>query len=428
MSRITGGGTGRIPEIPGIPPRRAGRSGLTSRVDRVRRRSRPIYPEIISSWLSPPPRRALGATALLGKGLTPGKLRGLQRISNPNGTLTMLALDQNSSMIEMAQKALKAKGQDREPTYEEIVEAKLDMMRQMAPAASGVLIDAYYGAWPAIASEAIPRRQGDAGPGREVGQPEEQGRRPDGRDRAGLVGREDQAHGRRRRQAARPVRAGRAGLGRASVRADPARLRRVPEVRHPVPARAGRLPLQRREEDRQVVPRPQGRDGHRVGPADQPATATSTRPSSPAPSATSRDEQLEDNLHALSEASERPWVLLSAGVDYPDYLKQVEMAMECGCSGVLGGRAFWKEYFLQDGAEARTKFAATEGLKRVAEVDAVVREHGTPWFAKYGLTQEDLPPIRAAEGWHTLCPPRQRRRRDRRARRPGGRGVLRIKS
>ena len=72
----------------------------------------------------------------------------------------MLALDQNSSMIEMAQKALKGKGQDREPTYEEIVEAKLDMMRQMAPAASGVLIDAYYGAWPAIASEAIPPDKG----------------------------------------------------------------------------------------------------------------------------------------------------------------------------------------------------------------------------------------------------------------------------
>src|SRR5947209_17927574 len=104
--------------------------------------------------------RPLGATALLGKGLTPGKLRGLQRISNPNGTLTMVAFDQNSSMIEMAQKALKLKGQDREPTYEEIVEAKLDMARQMAPAASGVLIDAYYGAWSAIASEAIPADKG----------------------------------------------------------------------------------------------------------------------------------------------------------------------------------------------------------------------------------------------------------------------------
>jgi tagatose 1,6-diphosphate aldolase len=89
--------------------------------------------------------RALGATVLLGRGLTPGKLRGLQRISNPDGTLTMLAVDQNSSMIDMATKALKGKGQDREPTYEEIVEAKLDLVRQMSAAASGVLIDAYYG-------------------------------------------------------------------------------------------------------------------------------------------------------------------------------------------------------------------------------------------------------------------------------------------
>src|ERR1700709_2118661 len=110
--------------------------------------------------MSAAPSSHLGATALLGKGLTPGKLRGLQRISNPNGTLTMLALDQNSSMIEMAQKALKSKGQDREPTYQEVVEAKLDMMRQMAPAASGVLIDAYYGAWPAIASGALPPDKG----------------------------------------------------------------------------------------------------------------------------------------------------------------------------------------------------------------------------------------------------------------------------
>jgi tagatose 1,6-diphosphate aldolase len=82
--------------------------------------------------------------ALFGRGLTPGKLRGLQRISNPNGTLTMVALDQNSSMIEMAGKAIKNKGQEREPSYDEIVEAKVDLAKCLAPAASGVLIDAYY--------------------------------------------------------------------------------------------------------------------------------------------------------------------------------------------------------------------------------------------------------------------------------------------
>ena len=97
----------------------------------------------------------LSTVVLFGKDLTPGKFRGLQRISNPNGTLTMVALDQNSSMIEMATKALKAKGQDREPTYEEIVEAKVDLARHLAPAASGVLIDAYYGAWSSVAAGAI---------------------------------------------------------------------------------------------------------------------------------------------------------------------------------------------------------------------------------------------------------------------------------
>ena len=38
-------------------------------------------------------------------------------------------------------------------------------------------------------------------------------------------------------------------------------------------------------------------------------------------------------------------MLLSAGVDYDKYKKQVEMAMKAGASGVLGGRAFWKEFF-----------------------------------------------------------------------------------
>ena len=39
---------------------------------------------------------------LLGLGLTPGKLYALQQISNPNGTLTMLAIDQNNSIVRMA--------------------------------------------------------------------------------------------------------------------------------------------------------------------------------------------------------------------------------------------------------------------------------------------------------------------------------------
>src|SRR5437762_885436 len=79
------------------------------------------------------PPRTQSVTRLMGLNLTPGKLRGLQRISNANGTLTMVATDQNSSMIEMLRRALAKKGEDREPTYEEIVEAKITLARGLAP-------------------------------------------------------------------------------------------------------------------------------------------------------------------------------------------------------------------------------------------------------------------------------------------------------
>src|ERR1700754_4802661 len=99
---------------------------------------------------------ATSITRLYGLGLTPGKLRGLQRISNPNGTLTMVATDQNSSMISMIKDSLKKKGEAREPFYEEIVEAKITLSRALAPNCSGLLVDGYYGYWNSVASFSIP--------------------------------------------------------------------------------------------------------------------------------------------------------------------------------------------------------------------------------------------------------------------------------
>src|SRR5436190_8823740 len=96
-------------------------------------------------------------TRLYGLGLTPGKLRGLQRISNPNGTLTMVATDQNSSMISMMKKAMKeATGSEREPTYSEIADAKVMLSRALAPHCSGLLVDGYYGYASTVAAFAVP--------------------------------------------------------------------------------------------------------------------------------------------------------------------------------------------------------------------------------------------------------------------------------
>lgn len=345
------------------------------------------------------------ATLLMGRGLTPGKLRGLQRISNPNGTLTMLALDQNASMIDMAHKALKTLGQDREPTYDEIVDAKLDLARHLAPAASGVLIDAYYGAWSAVASGAIPAHKGLLVRVEKSGAPKNKLGAPLGEIEPGWSVEKTKLMG----ADAVKLLAQFEPWERDSAEHQFAFIQKIYEdckkydilmLLEPVAFPYGN----EKKTDKAYIDR---KAETTVETARQISQFCDIyKAEFPGTLGHESDEQLHDNLLALSEASAKPWVLLSAGVDYPQYYKQVQMAMECGCSGVLGGRAFWKEYFLKATAEERADFAATEGLKRVSEVDAVVRAQGTPWYDKYGISPEELSAVRAAEGWHIRYAPR----------------------
>lgn len=341
----------------------------------------------------------LAAATLLARGLTPGKLRGLQRISNPNGTLTMLALDQNSSMIEMAAKAFKAKGENREPSYDEIVDAKLDLCRQMSPAASGLLIDAYYGAWPTIASFALSPAKGLLIRVEMSGAPKNKAGGFLGKVEPGLSVEKIKLMGADAVKLLAQYEPGE----RESAEHQLAFTQHIYEeckkhdilfLLEPIAFPYGG----EKKDDPGYI----ARKAHTVIESAKHLSRYCDvyKAEFPGNLGIDSDTQLAENLAALTEASERPWVLLSAGVDYPQYKKQVELAMQSGCSGVLGGRAFWKEYFLQDGPAARTQFAATEGVKRVSEIDAIVRAHGRPWFAKYGLTLEQLQTTRAAEGWH----------------------------
>ncbi len=358
----------------------------------------PLMPaqETVSQTIS---NVSTSAVTLLGRGLTPGKLRGLQRISNPDGTLTILALDQNASMIDMAKKALAVKGEQRDPTYGEIVDAKLDLMRQLAPAASGVLIDGYYGAWAAIASGAAPRDRG-------------------------LLFRLEKS-GAPRNAAGMPLMQVEPGWSVEKIKlagGDALKLLAPFEPTDPESAEyqlalVEQVAADCRKYDVLFLLEPisvplRGESKTDASYLDRKAETVleSARLlsrycdvfKSEFPGTLDRDDddKLVDTLQALSAICEKPWVLLSAGVDYEAYLEQVRMAVECGASGVLGGRAFWKEYFLQPDAAARTQFAATEGLRRVAEVDALVRQSATPWFERYGLSPDDIAAIRPAEGWH----------------------------
>ena len=235
----------------------------------------------------------------------------------------MLALDQNSSMIEMAQKALKAKGQDREPTYEEVVEAKLDLMRQMAPAASGVLIDAYYGDWPAVASRGVPADKGMLVRVEKSGSPKNKVGGPMGEYEPGWCVEKIKLMG-----------------------ADAVKLLAPFEPGEPISAEHQFAMIQQVYDDcrkfdilflLEPVAFPFGGEkktdkaylDRKAETVIESARQISRfcdvyKAEFPGTLGHDSDDQLHDNLHALSEASERPWVLLSAGVDYPDYFKQVE--------------------------------------------------------------------------------------------------------
>jgi tagatose 1,6-diphosphate aldolase len=332
-------------------------------------------------------------TRLLGLGLTPGKLRGLQRISNPNGTLTMVATDQNSSMISMMKKAT-----GKEPTYAEIADAKVMLSRALAPHCSGLLVDGYYGYWSTVAAFAVPPS-------------------------TGLLIRVEKS-GAAKNKAGGPMGEVEPGWGVDKIKrcgADAVKLlaqfepgemdsaehnfeftRQVYEacVEHDILFLLEPIHFPYNGEDDKSA----SKLARKASTVIESARILSRycdvyKAEFPGTFGHETDAQLMDNLKRLTDVCAKPWVLLSAGVDYPQYKKQVEMAMKAGASGILGGRAFWKEFFTFTSPAERQKFAETECVKRVTETNEIVRS-GTPWFARYGYKLEDLYDLRASEGWH----------------------------
>ncbi len=80
----------------------------------------------------------------------------------------------------------------------------------------------------------------------------------------------------------------------------------------------------------------------------------------------------------LTEASRAPWVLLSAGVDFETYLRQVAVAALAGACGVAVGRAVWKEA-AELPQEERDTFLSTVARKRMARVTALCQALAQPW-------------------------------------------------
>jgi tagatose 1,6-diphosphate aldolase len=72
----------------------------------------------------------------------------------------------------------------------------------------------------------------------------------------------------------------------------------------------------------------------------------------------------------ISATCSKPWILLSAAVDYPTYVRQVTIACKAGASGIAVGRAVWQEAVTMEGNE-RIQFLRTIGKDRLARLNAL---------------------------------------------------------
>lgn len=99
-----------------------------------------------------------------------------------------------------------------------------------------------------------------------------------------------------------------------------------------------------------------------------------------------REEALQ-SFKEQSEVTELPFIFLSAGVSAELFQETLRFAKEAGSTfnGVLCGRATWKDgvpVFGEKGEQDGREWLRTEGRKNIEELNAVIKETASSWFDK----------------------------------------------
>ena len=314
-----------------------------------------------------------------------GTLRGLQQCATANGIFTVLALDHRQSL----RKALRP-DDPGSVGYGELVEFKQTIVRELAPAASAIVLDPELGAAQCIASGSLPGNRGLIVAVEATGFSGD----PGARQSRVLDG---WSVGKAKRLGASAVKllvhyrpdARNAGSQERLVE-EVARECRAHELAlflEPVVYAGDDAPLTGDNLREAVVEaaRRLTRLGGDVLKAQFPCEGA-------ADSAESREACEE-----LSAASSLPWVLLSGGAAAEVFRAQLEVACRAGASGMVAGRSLWSEATRLD-PERRQRFLAEEARSRIEGLAAVCEAHARPWTA----AQPDTP--WPEEGWFRAYP------------------------
>ncbi|MBK9603336.1 MAG: tagatose 1,6-diphosphate aldolase [Anaerolineales bacterium] len=111
---------------------------------------------------------------------------------------------------------------------------------------------------------------------------------------------------------------------------------------------------------------------------------------------TESDQTLwKEACEEISAATDIPWILLSAAVEFETFLQQVIVACNAGASGIAVGRAVWKEAVMMDSNE-RIKFLRNVARPRISRLTSLCHALAKPytdfytadpsfdWYKNYG--------------------------------------------
>jgi len=325
--------------------------------------------------------------------LSIGKIRGLQQISTAEGIFIICAMDHRGSLQAMIEKE-----QVEEVDYQEMVERKLELCAALAPYASAVLLDPNYGAAQCIVGGALPGNTGLLVSIEATGYQSD----PQGRITTLLDSWSVEKIKRMGASAVKILVYYRPDLAEVANK----QLKTIDKVaqeclKHDLPFLVEPVTYAAKGEDAESPEFAARKPGLVIETARQITSLPIDvlKAEFPADLKYETDEKsLVELCQQLNEASQVPWVILSAGVDYEAFRKQVEIACQAGASGFLGGRAIWQEAIQPGDKKERAKFLSTTIADRFKELSEIATKYGVPWHRKLGIEAHEIAAI--PESWY----------------------------
>ncbi len=319
------------------------------------------------------------------KGLSIGKIRGLQQIANPDGIFTMCAMDHRGSLRRMIDEE-----QPSEVNYEQMVGRKLELCSSLAKYASAVLLDPVFGAAQCISHNILPDNTGLLVSIEASGYSGEKEYRV-----TELL--EGWSVEKIRRMGASGVKIlvyYRPDLRElASKQLDTVNTVAMECTKYDLPflVEPKSYPIG------SEINNPQEFAAIREQLVIKTARDITNLPIDvlkvefPADLHYKKDKPELINLcYQLDLSSRVPWVILSAGVDFEIFCQQVEIACQAGASGFLGGRAIWQEAMYIDDTQQRVQYLSTVVAGRLKKLTEIASRYAVPWFKKLGLAAHEL--------------------------------------